>query len=84
MVAIDAVTTSGTIESEEDGLVLYPSVGRVTGLHLECLLWCGSACGGRASQRPSLPLAPGHRLNVLALETYGLVKQRCSCTARDP
>ena len=22
--------------------------------------------------------------NVLALETYGLVKQRCSCTARDP
>ena len=24
------------------------------------------------------------RGNVLALETYGLVKQRCSCTARDP
>ena len=24
------------------------------------------------------------RANVLALETYGLVKHRCSCTARDP
>ena len=36
-----------------------------------------------ARPRPA-PEDPAPRTNVLALETYGLVKQRCSCTARDP
>ena len=43
-----------------------------------------TAAGIPGADRRPAPEDPGPRTNVLALETYGLVKQRCSWTARDP